>query len=68
MIICSSPQSQAAQGKYDEREHSQGKDWTYYSVFRIFHPEAALCLGFLEQLSFIFAAFSGGIETHNFKP
>lgn len=63
-VTINSPSSkcQAAQGKYSDREHSQEKGWKYYSVSLIFHPEAALCIVFLEQFSFIFAACPRGIE------
>lgn len=54
MIISPSSKSQAAQGKCGEIEHSQGKVWKYYSVFLIFHSEAALFNGFLEQLPVAF--------------
>lgn len=62
MIIIPSSKGQAAQGKNDEIEYSQGKVWKYNCVFLIFHPEAALFIGFLEELSIMFAACSKGIE------
>lgn len=62
MIISPSSKSHAAQGKDGEIEHSRGKVWKYDRVFLIFHPEAALFIGFLEQWPIIFAACSEGVE------